>query len=34
MLLGAIVALFPGAVQQVLSAMTHNINNVVHGLTP
>jgi flagellar biosynthetic protein FliR len=34
MLLGAIVALFPGAVQQVLAAMTHSINNVVHGLTP
>ena len=34
MLLGAIVAIFPGAVQQVLASMTHSINDVIHGLTP
>jgi flagellar biosynthetic protein FliR len=34
MLLGAIVAIFPGAVQQVLAAMNHSMNQVIHGLTP
>ena len=34
MLLGAIVAIFPGAVQQVLAAMSHSMNEIIHGLTP
>ncbi len=34
LLLAAIVAIFPGVVQQVLTAMAHGMGEVVHGVTP
>jgi len=34
LLLAAIVAIFPGVVQQVLTAIAHGMSQVVHGLTP
>ncbi len=34
LLLAAIVAIFPGVVQQVLTAMAHGMSEVLQGLTP
>src|SRR3979411_1010522 len=34
MLLGAIVAIFPSVVQQVMTAMAHSMTDIIHGLTP
>src|SRR5205807_3624635 len=34
LLLAAIVAIFPGAVQQTLTAIAHGMSEVLHGVTP
>ena len=34
LLLAAIVAIFPGVVQQALTAMAHGMSEVLHGMTP